>query len=128
MPSYLTQPVRCRLDDVEHLLAEGAHQLLGIDRPDAADHPGARDIFRCRRVNRVSEVLRNFALYCWPWVRSLTHSPDAVIHSPAEIIAAMADYSDHFAVAARLDPQHAVAIPVVVVCDALNQAREYFLA
>src|ERR1700738_3533892 len=32
-----------------------------------------------------SEVFKNLALYCWPWVRSLTHSPDAVIHSPAEI-------------------------------------------
>ena len=28
------------------------------------------------------------ALNCWPWVWSLTHSPDAVIHSPAEIVAA----------------------------------------
>src|SRR6266568_1005351 len=35
-----------------------------------------------------SEVLRNLALNCWPWVRSLTHSPDAVTHSPAEITAA----------------------------------------
>src|SRR2546430_14095360 len=34
------------------------------------------------------EVFRNRALNCWPWVRSLTHSPDAVIHSPAEIVAA----------------------------------------
>src|SRR5271170_701948 len=35
-----------------------------------------------------AEVLRNRALNCWPWARSLIHSPDAVIHSPAEIIAA----------------------------------------
>ena len=35
-----------------------------------------------------SEVFKNFALYCWPWVRSLTHSPDAVTHSPAAITAA----------------------------------------
>ena len=35
-----------------------------------------------------SEVFRNFALNCWPWVRSLIHSPDAVIHSPAEMTAA----------------------------------------
>ena len=28
------------------------------------------------------------ALNCWPWVRSLTHSPDAVIHSPGETMAA----------------------------------------
>src|ERR1035437_9154293 len=38
------------------------------------------------------------------------------------------DYSDQFAVAARLDPQNAVAIPVVVVCDALNKARKNFPA
>jgi hypothetical protein len=35
-----------------------------------------------------SEVLRNRALNCCPWVRSLTQSPDAVIHSPADIVAA----------------------------------------
>ena len=34
------------------------------------------------------DVRRNRALNCWPWVQSLTHSPDAVIHSPAAIIAA----------------------------------------
>src|SRR5271155_362314 len=35
-----------------------------------------------------AEVLRNRALNCWPWARSLIHSPDAVIHSPAEMMAA----------------------------------------
>src|SRR6204780_4613505 len=35
-----------------------------------------------------AEVLRNRALNCWPCVRSLVHSPDAVIHSPAEMMAA----------------------------------------
>src|ERR1700735_955729 len=35
-----------------------------------------------------AEVLRNRALNCWPWARSLIHSPDAVLHSPAEIVAA----------------------------------------
>src|ERR1700722_19764349 len=35
-----------------------------------------------------AEVLRNRALNCCPWARSLAHSPDAVIHSPAEIVAA----------------------------------------
>src|SRR5918994_615922 len=34
------------------------------------------------------ELRRNLALSCWPWVRSLTHSPEAVIHSPADIAAA----------------------------------------
>ena len=35
-----------------------------------------------------SEVRRNRALNCWPCIRSLTHSPDAVIHSPAAMVAA----------------------------------------
>lgn len=35
-----------------------------------------------------SEVRRNRALNCWPWVRSLIHSPEAVIHSPAAMVAA----------------------------------------
>src|SRR6516164_1968416 len=34
-----------------------------------------------------ADVRRNRALNCWPWVRSLTHSPVAVIHSPADIVA-----------------------------------------
>jgi hypothetical protein len=38
------------------------------------------------------------------------------------------DYSDQLAVSARFDPQNAVAIPVIVVCDALNKARENFPA
>jgi len=34
------------------------------------------------------DVRRNRALNCWPWVRSLIHSPEAVIHSPTEMVAA----------------------------------------
>ena len=35
-----------------------------------------------------AEALRKRARNCSPWVRSLVHSPEAVIHSPAEIVAA----------------------------------------
>jgi hypothetical protein len=35
-----------------------------------------------------AEVRRKRALNCWPWVRSLTHWPEAMIHSPAEMAAA----------------------------------------
>ena len=37
----LTKPIGLGLDDVEDLLPEGFDHLLGVDRPDAADHPGA---------------------------------------------------------------------------------------
>ena len=74
-----------------------------------------------------SEVFRNFALNCWPWVRSLIHSPDAVTHSPAEMIAACPIDRDQFAVAACLDPQNAEAVLVVVERDALDETRQHFL-
>src|SRR6202030_2112286 len=35
-----------------------------------------------------AEVRMKRDLNCWPWARSLTHSPDAVTHSPAAITAA----------------------------------------
>src|ERR1041385_6948554 len=35
-----------------------------------------------------AEVRMNRDLNCWPWVRSLIHSPAAVTHSPAEMLAA----------------------------------------
>jgi hypothetical protein len=35
-----------------------------------------------------ADVCRNRALNCCPCVRSLIHSPDAVIHSPAAMAAA----------------------------------------
>ena len=78
----LAQPVRRRLDDVEHLLAEGAHELLGVDRTDAPDHAGREVLLDAIGRSR-RRCAQEPALNCWPWVRSLTHSPDAVIHSPA---------------------------------------------
>ena len=33
------QTIRLRLDDVEHLVPEGAQQLLGVDWADASNHP-----------------------------------------------------------------------------------------
>jgi hypothetical protein len=39
-------------------------------------------------IDEGAEVFRNRARYCRPWVRSLVQSPEAVTHSPAEIIAA----------------------------------------
>jgi len=37
----LAQALGLCFDRIEHPLAESAHQLLGVDRPDAANHPGA---------------------------------------------------------------------------------------
>ena len=38
---HLAKPIGLGLDDVEDLLPEGLDHLLGIDRSDAPDHPGA---------------------------------------------------------------------------------------
>ena len=38
---HLAKPIGLGLDDVEDLLPEGLDHLLGIDGPDAPDHPGA---------------------------------------------------------------------------------------
>src|ERR1700730_4250833 len=38
---HLAQAIGLLLDDLEDGFAEGADELLRIDRPDAADHPGA---------------------------------------------------------------------------------------
>src|SRR5471030_1522492 len=51
-PGHFLKPMRLGLDYVEHLLAEGGDQLLGVDRTDAADHAGAKiflDPLDCRR-------------------------------------------------------------------------------
>ena len=40
-PGHFTQAGRFLIDDVEYRLAKGAHELLGIDGPDAADHARA---------------------------------------------------------------------------------------
>ena len=61
---------------------------------------------------------RNRALNCWPCVRSLTHSPDAVIHSPAAIVCGMPDNGHDITMTARLGAQHAKAILGVMIRDA----------
>src|SRR5262249_47183419 len=39
--AHFTEAIRLLLDDVEYELPKGANQLLLIDRPDTAYHPGA---------------------------------------------------------------------------------------
>ena len=39
-------------------------------------------------IDEGAETFRKRARNCSPWVRLLVHPPEAVIHSPAEIVAA----------------------------------------
>src|SRR6266478_1611460 len=66
------------------------------------------------------DVRRNRALNCLPCVRSLTHSPDAVIHSPAPMVSA-------WRMPARLRPQNAKAILNIMVRHALDETGKNFL-
>jgi hypothetical protein len=59
-------------------------------------------------------------------MRSLIHSPDAVIHSPAEIVAAWLD-GDQITMSARLRLENAEAILGIVKGDPLDEARKDFL-
>ncbi len=42
---HFPQPLWLHFDRIEHLLAKGANELLGVDRADAADHPGPEILF-----------------------------------------------------------------------------------
>ncbi len=91
---------------------------------NAADHSRG-EILLDASTEVGAEVLRKRALNCWPWVRSLTQLPVAVIHSPAEITGAWPDQGDQLASATSLDPQDAKAILGVLVSDALDQPGEH---
>ena len=70
------------------------------------------------------DVRRNRALNCWPCVRSLTHSPDAVIHSPAARVAAC---PTTVTMTTRLGPQNAKPVLSVVAGYALDETGNNFL-
>ena len=122
----LTQPVRRRLDDVEHLLAEGAYELLGVNRANAADHAG-REVL----LNSVGGIGKRSAQE--PRVELLTMG--AVVDPFArggDPLAGrngrgMTDNGHDIAMAARLGPQKAEAVLGIVISDALDQAGQHFL-
>ena len=124
-PGHLAQPLRRLLDEVEHRLAERAHQLLGVDRADAADHAGAEvllDALQRRRRGRLQE--RRLELQA---VGAVVDPGAAHLHPLAGGDAGgMADDGDQVPLAARLDPQHAEPALGVVEGHALDQARHGF--
>ena len=71
-----------------------------------------------------AEVRMKGDLNCWPWVRSLTHSPDAVTHSPRGDHRGVTDNGDQVEVAARLDAENAEAVLGVVERDTLHDAGQ----
>src|SRR5262249_51151207 len=84
---HFPQPLWLPFDRIEPFLAESAHELLGVDRADTADHPGPEILFDAIERSWF-RGLKNLALNCWPWVRSFPPPPDAVTPSQADITAA----------------------------------------
>ena len=120
---HLAQAVGLLLDDVEHGFAEGAHELLRIDRPDAADHAGAEifldalDRRRCRRLEERGSELDAMRAVVDPAAARLDELAGRDHRG-------MAEDGDQIALAAGFDPQHAEAVLGVVERDALDQAGQ----
>ena len=121
---HLPQPIRLGLDDVEHLLPEGLDQLLGIDRPDAADHAGAEifldplDRTRRRRLEKPRLELLAVRAVVGPFARRgdpLAGGDDG----------GMADDGHQIAMAARLRPENAEAVLGVMEGHPLDEAGEH---
>jgi hypothetical protein len=74
---------------------------------------------RCRQPKLGGEVRRNRALNCWPWVRSLTHSPDADPLAGRNGCG-VANHGHHVTMAAGFGAQNAKPILGVMVGYALN--------
>src|ERR1700722_8168071 len=120
----LPQTASLRLDDLEHLVAEGTQQLLGIGRADAPDHTGGKVLLdaldRCglRGLEKPGPELLAMGTVVDPvprcgdplagrYCRGVTH------------------HGDEVALAPRLDPNDTKAVFGVLVCDALDQPRQY---
>ena len=119
-PVHLAQPLGLLLDDVEHGLAEGRDQPLGVDRADALDHAGAEVLLdalgRGRRGGPQEGGLELQA------VRAVVDPGPAGVDELARPIAAAAPTTvDEVALAADLDAQHAEAGLGVVEGDPLDQ-------
>ena len=119
-PGHLAQPLGLLLDDVEHALAEGRDQPLGVDRADALDHAGAEVLLdplgRGRRGGAQEGGLELEA------VRAVVDPGPAGVDELARADrGGGADHGHEVALAADLDAQHAEAGLGVVEGDPLDQ-------
>ena len=121
----LAQSVRRHLDDVKHLLAEGAHELLGIDRADAPDHAGREvllDTVGRSRGRRAQEARSELLAVC-AVIDPFARGRDPLAGGDGR---GVADHRDDVTMPARLGSQDAEAILGVVVGDALDEAGQGF--
>jgi hypothetical protein len=121
------QPIRARLDDVKYLLAEGSHQLLGVNRANAPDHAGL-EVF----LDAVSRIGKRAAQKSRFKLLAVSAIVDPFARGSDPLAGrnrcGMANNGYDIAVPASLDPQNAEAIIVIMEGYALHQASEYLLA
>src|SRR6516225_433703 len=120
---HLPQPTRLLLDDVEHGFAEGADELLCVDRPDAAKHAGAQiflDALDCRRRRCLEE--RGSELDAMRAV--VDPGPARLDELAGGDHRGMPDQGDEIALATRFDAEHAEAVVGVMEGDAVDQPRQ----
>ena len=112
--------------DVEHLLAEGPDQLLGVDRADAADHAGAEILLDAvdRGRRRGLQEPRLELLAMGAVVDPFARRRDPLAGGDRRRVA---DDGHQIAMSARLHPQNAEAVLGVVEGDPLDEAGEHFL-
>jgi hypothetical protein len=120
------QSVWRHLDDVEHLLAEGAHELLGVDRANAPDHAGRQVLLDAfgRRWGRCPQEMRLELLAVGAVVDPFARCRDPLTGRDS---CGMSDHGHEITMPARLGAQNAEAVLGVMVSDALDEARQHFL-
>jgi hypothetical protein len=122
---HFAQSPRLLLDYLKHSLAEGAHQLLGIDRPDTADHPGAEiflDTLDGRRRRGLEE--RRPELDAMRTV--IDPGPARLDELTGRDHRGVADDGDQITLTASFDTQNAEAVLRVVERDAVDQPGQDF--
>ena len=112
--------LRLRLDDIEHLFAERADQLAGVDRADAPDHPRAEILLdplggrRLRGADEACPELLAVGAVVHPFARG--RNPFSRRHG-----CGVSDHGDQVAMAARPGSEDAEAVLRIVEGDALHR-------
>ena len=117
---HLAQPFRLRLDDIEHLFAECADQLSGVDRTDAPDHARAEIFLDAldRGGRGGADETRPELLAVGAVVDPFARGGDPFSRRHRR---GVTDHRDQVAMAARPGPEHAEANLRIVEGDALDR-------
>jgi hypothetical protein len=121
----LAQSVRRRLDDVEYLLAEGAHELLGINGANTPDHAGGEVFLDTvgRSRGRCAQETGFELLAVGAIVDPFARGRDPLAGGNG---CGLANHGHNIAMSARLGPKNAEAVLGVVVGDAFDETSQYF--